>query len=78
MSKQSFTGSARDAAGRIQDAVGDFADDAQSQARGRYKQARGQAEHVMDDAADMIREQPLIAGLAILAIGYLIGRLRLL
>jgi uncharacterized protein YjbJ (UPF0337 family) len=78
MSHHSFTGAARDAAGRIQDAVGDFADDAQSQARGKYNQARGQAESAMDDAAELIRQQPLVAGLAILAIGYIIGRLRIL
>jgi uncharacterized protein YjbJ (UPF0337 family) len=75
---QNFSGAARDAAGRIQDAVGDFTDDARTQARGKYNQARGQAEGAMCDAAELIREQPLVAGLAILAIGYIIGRLRIL
>jgi uncharacterized protein YjbJ (UPF0337 family) len=78
MSQNTFTGAARDAAGRIQDSIGDLADDAQAQARGRYKQARGQAETAMGDAAELIREQPLMAGLAILAIGYIVGRLRIL
>jgi uncharacterized protein YjbJ (UPF0337 family) len=78
MNQNQFTGAARDAAGRIQDTISDFADDAQSQARGKYKQARGQAESAMGDAAELIKEQPLMAGLAILAIGYIIGRLRIL
>ncbi len=78
MNQNAFTGAARNAAGRIQDAVGDFADDAQAQARGKYNQARGQAESAVGDAAELIREQPLMAGLAILAIGYIIGRLRIL
>jgi uncharacterized protein YjbJ (UPF0337 family) len=78
MSQNTFTGAARDAAGRIQDTIGDYADDAQAQARGKYKQARGQAESAMGDAAELIKEQPLMAGLAILAIGYIIGRLRIL
>ena len=38
MSQKTFTGAARDAAGRIQDTVGDFVDDAQIQARGKYSQ----------------------------------------
>ena len=78
MSQNQFTGAARDAAGRIQDTVGDFVGDAQTQAKGKYNQARGQAEGAIGDAADLIREQPLMAGLAILAIGYFIGRLRIL
>jgi uncharacterized protein YjbJ (UPF0337 family) len=78
MARSNFSSSARDAAGRIQDAVGDFADDAQDEARRRYRTVRGQAEGYVDEAADRIREQPLIAGLAILAIGYLLGRLRIL
>ncbi len=78
MSQNSFTGAARDAASRAQEAAGDFADDAQTRMRGTYNQARGQAEGAMGDAAEMIREQPLMAGIAILAIGYIIGRLRIL
>ncbi|GAB0114528.1 CsbD family protein [Acidisoma sp. C75] len=78
MRRHSLSDSARDAAGRIQDAVGSFADEAQDEARRRYRVARGQAESYVDDAADRIREQPLIAGLAILAIGYILGRLRVL
>jgi uncharacterized protein YjbJ (UPF0337 family) len=78
MSPNTFSDAARDAAGRVQDAVGDFAEDAQSRARGTYKQARSQAEGAMGDAAELIKEQPLMAGLAILAIGYIIGRLRIL
>jgi uncharacterized protein YjbJ (UPF0337 family) len=35
MSQNSFTGAAREAAGRFQDTVGDFVDDAQTQARGK-------------------------------------------
>lgn len=78
MSQNSFTGAAREAAGRAQEAVGDFADDTQTRARGTYNQVRGQAEGAMGDAAELIREQPLMAGIAILAIGYIIGRLRIL
>lgn len=78
MGRSQFSASARDAAGRIQDAVGDFADDAQDEARRRYRTARGYAEGYVDEAADRIREQPLMAGLAILAIGYILGRLRVL
>jgi uncharacterized protein YjbJ (UPF0337 family) len=78
MNQNQFTGAARDAAGRVQDAVGGFAGDAETQVRGKINQARGQAESALGDATDMIREQPLVAGLAILAIGYLLGRLRIL
>jgi uncharacterized protein YjbJ (UPF0337 family) len=78
MNQNQFTGAARDAAGRIQDTAGDLMGDAQTQARGTYNQVRGQAEGAMGDAAELIREQPLLAGLAILAIGYVIGRLRIL
>ncbi|MCB8876504.1 CsbD family protein [Acidisoma silvae] len=78
MGRSTFSSSARDTAGRIQDAVGDFADDAQDEARRRYRSARGQAEGYVEEATDRIREQPLVAGLAILAIGYLLGRLRIL
>ena len=46
--------------------------------RGKVNQARGQAEDVMGDAADMIRDQPLVAALVLIGVGYLIGRLRLL
>ncbi len=62
----------------MQDAVGGFAGDAETQVRVKINQARGQAESALGDASDMIREQPLVAGLAILAIGYLLGRLRIL
>lgn len=78
MRRHSLSDSARDAAGRIQDAVGSFAEDAQGEARRRYRSARGQAESYVEDAADHIRHQPLITGLAILAIGYMLGRLRIL
>jgi uncharacterized protein YjbJ (UPF0337 family) len=78
MDQNKFTGAARDAAGRVQDAVGGFAGDADTQLRGKINQARGQAEGYLGDAGDMIREQPLVAGLAILAIGYLLGRMRIL
>ena len=78
MNQNTFSGAARDAAGRVQDAVGGFAGDADTQIRGKLNQARGQAESALGDATDMIREQPLVAGLAILAIGYLLGRLRIL
>jgi ElaB/YqjD/DUF883 family membrane-anchored ribosome-binding protein len=78
MSQNPFSSAARDAAGRVQDAVEDFAEDARGRARGTYKQARSQAEGAVGDAAELIREQPLMAGLAILAIGYIIGRLRIL
>ncbi|WP_158802219.1 MULTISPECIES: CsbD family protein [unclassified Acidisoma] len=78
MSENRFTGAARDAAGKVQEAVGDFAGDARTQVRGKVNQARGQAEDVMGDAADMIRDQPLVAALVLIGVGYLIGRLRLL
>ena len=78
MSENRFTGAARDAAGKVQEAVGDFAGDARAQVRGKVNQARGQAEDVMGDAADMIRDQPLVAALVLIGVGYLIGRLRLL
>ena len=78
MARSNFSDSARDAAGRIQDAVGDYADDAQDVARRRYRTARGQAEGYLGEATDRIREQPLVAGLAILAIGYILGRLRVI
>ncbi|GAB0117126.1 CsbD family protein [Acidisoma sp. 7E03] len=78
MKRHNLSDAARDAAGRIQDAVGSFADEARDDARRRYRDARGTAEDYMDDAADRIRQQPLMAGLAILAIGYILGRMRIL
>jgi uncharacterized protein YjbJ (UPF0337 family) len=78
MKRHNLSDAARDAAGRIQDAVGTFAGEAQDEAARRYRGARGQAEVYAEDAADRIRDQPLMAGLAILAIGYILGRLRVL
>lgn len=78
MRRNNLSDAARDAAGRIQDAVGSFADEAQGEARRRYRTARGQAEVYVDDAADRIRDRPILAGLAILAIGYILGRMRVL
>ena len=72
------TGAARDAFGRVQEAVGGLTGDRNSQARGMYNQAQGQTENALGQLADSVREQPLTAVFIGAAIGYLLGRLRIL
>lgn len=75
-------GMAREMGGRAQSAMGDTFGDAKTQARGMYNQASGRAQQAWGQAqgageqlGDVIRDQPLIAAVVALGIGYLIGRL---
>ncbi len=72
------TGAARDAFGRVQEAVGSMTGDRNTQARGMYNQAQGQTENALGQLADSVREQPLTAVFIGAAIGYVLGRLRIL
>jgi uncharacterized protein YjbJ (UPF0337 family) len=68
-------GTAREFGGRVQEAVGRVAGDSETQARGAYNQAAGQAQQAAAQFTDVVKAQPLLASLAALAIGYLLGRL---
>jgi uncharacterized protein YjbJ (UPF0337 family) len=68
-------GTAREFGGRVQEAVGNVAGDSKTQAQGVYNQAAGQAQQVAGQFSDVVKAQPIIASLAVLAIGYLLGRL---
>ncbi|MGH7040502.1 MAG: CsbD family protein [Acetobacteraceae bacterium] len=68
-------GMARDMAGRAQQAVGDTFGDAATQARGMYNQAAGQTQEQLGRVAEAVKDQPLVATLIALGVGYIIGRL---
>ncbi|MBC9208633.1 CsbD family protein [Roseomonas aerophila] len=72
------TGAARDAFGRVQEAVGSVTGDRNAQARGAYNQVQGQATNALGQLGDAVREQPLTSVLIGAAIGYVLGRLRIL
>jgi uncharacterized protein YjbJ (UPF0337 family) len=78
MDENRITGAARDAYGRVQETVGDAVGDARTQVRGRYNQARGQAEDAVGQVSDYAREQPLMAILIGVGVGYLLGRMRII
>lgn len=85
MNQKRFKGAARQMRGEVEDAVGGLAGDAKLQAQGKFDRAAGAiqegygvAMHDLQDFTDRLRlrtrEQPLVALLAAVAIGYLIGR----
>lgn len=75
MDSDRISGGVREAAGRAQQAAGDVLGDTRTQAQGAYNQAYGQAQNAAGQASDMIREQPLVAALVALGIGFVLGRL---
>lgn len=68
-------GTARDFGGRVQETVGNLTGDTKTQAQGLYNQASGQAQQAAGQFADVVKAQPVIATVAALAIGYILGRL---
>ncbi len=72
---ESMQGAARDMAGRAQETAGKFMGDSRTQANGLYNQAAGQAEQTMGQVSGMVRDQPLMAAVIALGIGYILGRL---
>ncbi|MBV8525886.1 MAG: CsbD family protein [Acetobacteraceae bacterium] len=74
MDQNRFTGTAKEAAGRVQDTVGVAAGDAYTQARGKAREVTGQAQSILGQLSDVIEDQPLTAALVCLGIGYIIGR----
>jgi uncharacterized protein YjbJ (UPF0337 family) len=71
----SDTQNTREMGGRVQETVGNVTGDSKTQAQGVYNQAAGQTENILEQGSRLVREQPLIAGLVALGIGFLIGRL---
>jgi uncharacterized protein YjbJ (UPF0337 family) len=68
-------GTARDFGGRVQETVGNMTGDTKTQAQGLYNQATGQAQQAASQFSDVVKAQPVVATLAALAIGYVLGRL---
>jgi uncharacterized protein YjbJ (UPF0337 family) len=68
-------GTVREFGGRAQEAVGNLTGDAKTQAQGLYNQAAGQAQQAAGQLSDVVKAQPILASLAALGIGYLLGRL---
>lgn len=79
MSGNQFEGTARDIGGRVEDAVGGLTGDTTTQVRGKVRQAAGQAQSMVGDAADTVRdfasEQPMGAVLLAAGIGFIAGML---
>lgn len=61
----------KDYAESVKSAAGSALD----QAQGAYRQASGQVQNATDQAADLIRDQPLIAVGAAFVIGIVVGHL---
>ncbi|WP_428487000.1 CsbD family protein [Rhodopila sp.] len=68
-------GTARDFGGRVQETVGNVTGDSKTQAQGMYNQAAGQAQQAASQVSDLIKEQPIVATLLAVGVGYILGRL---
>jgi ElaB/YqjD/DUF883 family membrane-anchored ribosome-binding protein len=68
-------GAAREMGERVQQTVSDTIDDTKTAAAGVYNQAADQAQQQAARLGDVIKEQPTVAVLIALGIGYLLGRL---
>jgi ElaB/YqjD/DUF883 family membrane-anchored ribosome-binding protein len=68
-------GAARGMGERVQQTVSDTIDDTKTAAAGVYNQAADQAQQQAARLGDVIKEQPIVAVLIALGIGYLLGRL---
>jgi ElaB/YqjD/DUF883 family membrane-anchored ribosome-binding protein len=60
---------------RVQQTVSDTIADTKTAAAGAYNQAADQAQQQAARLGDVIKEQPIVAVLIALGIGYLLGRL---
>jgi ElaB/YqjD/DUF883 family membrane-anchored ribosome-binding protein len=68
-------GAARGVGERVQQTVSDTIDDTKTAAAGVYNQVADQAQQQAAQLGDVIKEQPIVAVLIALGIGYLLGRL---
>ena len=86
MSDDRIEGTARELGGKVKGAAGDLLGDSKMQSEGRVQEAVGVLQENYGAAADQIRglteeltervhESPLLAVLASIGIGYLLGRL---
>ena len=86
MSDDRIEGTAKELGGKVKGAAGDLLGDTKMQADGRIQEAVGKLQDNYGAAADQIRglteeltervhESPLLAVLASIGIGYLLGRL---
>jgi uncharacterized protein YjbJ (UPF0337 family) len=77
MDENQFEGAARNIGGKIQDAVGGLTGDTATQARGKVNQAAGQAQQMygaaVDDLKNFTSEQPMMALLAAMGVGVVLG-----
>jgi uncharacterized protein YjbJ (UPF0337 family) len=84
--KNRIEGTAREAVGKVEDAAGELLGDTETQVAGKIRQAAGilqsaygkAADEVQDATGSIIRiweEQPVMALLVTLAIGFFLGRL---
>lgn len=78
MDENRVTGAARETVGKVQEAVGGLTGNREYQARGMYNQGAGQAENIVGQLCDNVREQPLTSLAIAAGIGYILGRLRIL
>ena len=86
MSDDQIQGTARELGGKVKGAAGDLLGDTKMQSEGRVQEAVGKLQENYGAAADQIRglteeltervhESPLLAVMASIGIGYLLGRL---
>ena len=84
--KNRIEGTAREAVGKVEDAAGELLGDTETQAAGKIRQAAGILQSAYGKAADEVQdatgsiiqiweEQPVIALLVTLAVGFFLGRL---
>jgi uncharacterized protein YjbJ (UPF0337 family) len=84
--KNRIEGTAREAVGKVEDAAGELLGDTETQAAGKIRQAAGNLQSAYGKAADEVQdatgsiiqiweEQPVMALLVTLAVGFFLGRL---
>jgi uncharacterized protein YjbJ (UPF0337 family) len=70
-------GVVEDAVGKVQDGMGGLLGDTASQAKGKARQFAGQAQGYYGDTLETVRDvtadQPIVALLAALGLGFLVG-----
>ncbi|MCQ8241042.1 CsbD family protein [Rhizosaccharibacter radicis] len=70
-------GVAEDVVGKVQDGMGGLLGDTATQAKGKARQFAGQAQGYYGDTLDTVRDvtsdQPIVALLAALGLGFLVG-----
>ena len=90
MDENRTTGAARNLGGKIEEGIGSVAGDAQMRVRGKLDQAAGAAQNLYGQTADAARDtattmddwfrrtieaQPYATALAVLGVGWLLGRM---